>query len=137
MAREFKVAVVMGSSSDEPYMKGAIEELKRQKIPYEVHILSAHRNPEETREFARSARSQGISLIIAGAGYAAHLPGFLASFSDLPVLGVPIPSSELKGIDSLLSIFQMPSGLPVAGFGLGAAGARNAAAFAARLKTIL
>lgn len=128
-----EVAVVMGSPSDEEYAKEATEELKRLGVPFQTFILSAHRNPEETREFALSAREKGIKVIIAIAGYAAHLPGFIASFSDLPVIGVPIPSSPLKGLDSLLSMVQMPRGVPVAVMGIGRSGARNAALYAFRI----
>lgn len=127
------VAVVMGSQSDEEYMKEVTEELERLKISFETLVLSAHRNPEETRKFALSAKEKGIKVIIAIAGYAAHLPGFIASFSELPVIGVPIPSSPLKGIDSLLSMVQMPKGVPVAIMGIGKSGARNAALYAARI----
>jgi len=128
-----EVAVVMGSTSDEEYAKEVVEELKKLGISFQTFILSAHRDPDQTREFALSAREKGIKVIIALAGYAAHLPGFIASFSDLPVIGVPIPSSPLKGFDSLLSMVQMPKGVPVAVMGIGRSGARNAALYAFRI----
>ncbi len=133
---EFKVAVVAGSKSDEKYVKIAEEVLKEKNISYETVFLSAHREPEKTRKFALEAEKKGFNLIIAIAGYSAHLPGFLASFSSLPVIGVPIPSSPLFGLDSLLSMVQMPKGVPVAVMSVGEAGAKNAALFAERVKAL-
>lgn len=128
MARDaVKVAVVMGSQSDWPIMQHAIEQLEAFGVAYEAKVVSAHRTPELLFEFADSARSNGIAVIIAGAGGAAHLPGMIASKTTLPVLGVPVPSKYLKGMDSLLSIVQMPKGIPVATYAIGEAGAANAA----------
>jgi len=122
-----KIAVVMGSQSDWPVMKNAVEQLEAFGVPYEAKVVSAHRTPELLFEFADTARANGFAVIIAGAGGAAHLPGMLASKTTLPVLGVPVPSRYLKGMDSLLSIVQMPKGIPVATFAIGEAGAANAA----------
>ena len=122
-----KIAVVMGSQSDWPVMKHAVEQLQAFGIPYQAKVVSAHRTPELLFEFADSARANGFSAIIAGAGGAAHLPGMLAAKTTLPVLGVPVPSKHLKGMDSLLSIVQMPKGIPVATYAIGEAGAVNAA----------
>ena len=122
-----KVAVVMGSQSDWPVMQHAVEQLESFGVAYEAKVVSAHRTPDLLFEFATSARSNGFSVIIAGAGGAAHLPGMLASKTTLPVLGVPVPSKHLKGMDSLLSIVQMPKGIPVATYAIGEAGAANAA----------
>ena len=122
-----KIAVVMGSQSDWPVMKHAVEQLEAFGVPYEAKVVSAHRTPELLFEFADTARANGFAAIIAGAGGAAHLPGMLASKTTLPVLGVPVPSRYLKGIDSLLSIVQMPKGIPVATYAIGEAGAANAA----------
>lgn len=122
-----KVAVVMGSQSDWPVMQHAVEQLEAFAVAYEAKVVSAHRTPELLFEFAESARDQGISVIIAGAGGAAHLPGMIAAKTTIPVLGVPVPSKYLKGMDSLLSIVQMPKGIPVATFAIGEAGAANAA----------
>jgi 5-(carboxyamino)imidazole ribonucleotide mutase len=122
-----KVAVVMGSQSDWPVMKYAVEQLESFGVAYEAKVVSAHRTPDLLFEFAESARDNGFAIIIAGAGGAAHLPGMLASKTTLPVLGVPVPSRYLKGMDSLLSIVQMPKGIPVATYAVGEAGAANAA----------
>ncbi len=122
-----KVAVVMGSQSDWPVMKNAVEQLEAFGVPYEAKVVSAHRTPELLFEFADTARANGFAVIIAGAGGAAHLPGMLASKTTLPILGVPVPSRYLKGMDSLLSIVQMPKGIPVATYAIGEAGAANAA----------
>ncbi len=127
------VAVVMGSKSDAQVMQATLEVLDSLGISYEVGVISAHRNPEKARQFALDARSRGIEVIIAGAGGAAHLPGVLASWTGLPVIGVPLATSELKGIDALLSIAQMPAGIPVATVGVGMAGAKNAAYLAAEI----
>lgn len=128
-----KVWIFMGSKSDAETMAAAEERLKAESIPYEVFVHSAHREPERIRELIAGAPEQGVVAIIAGAGLAAHLPGFIASLTDIPVLGVPLPASTLGGLDSLLSICQMPSGVPVATFAIGKPGAQNAALFAARL----
>ena len=120
------VAVVMGSSSDWETMKHAVEMLERFDVPYEKHIVSAHRTPEWLAEFASGAERRGLQVIIAGAGGAAHLPGMVAAHSVLPVLGVPVQSAALNGLDSLLSIVQMPGGVPVATLAIGKAGATNA-----------
>jgi 5-(carboxyamino)imidazole ribonucleotide mutase len=128
-----KVWIFMGSKSDTEIMSLAEDCLRNESIPYEVFVHSAHREPDKIRELIRGARDKGVVAIIAGAGLAAHLPGFIASMTDIPVLGVPIPASTLGGLDSLLSISQMPSGVPVATFGIGKPGAKNAALFASRL----
>ena len=109
-----KVGIVMGSASDLPVVTGAIDTLKQYGVPFEVHVYSAHRTPDETREFARSARANGFGAIIAAAGKAAHLAGAIAANTTLPVIGIPVKSSTLDGIDALLSTVQMPSGMPVA-----------------------
>lgn len=127
------VAIVMGSRSDEQVMQGCTEALEELGVSYEVRVMSAHRAPERVREYAQSARERGIQVLIAAAGGAAHLPGVLASWSTLPIIGVPLPSSDLKGIDSLYSIVQMPPGIPVAAVSVGAWGARNAAYLAAQI----
>ncbi|HEO64012.1 MAG TPA: 5-(carboxyamino)imidazole ribonucleotide mutase [Candidatus Omnitrophica bacterium] len=119
------VAIVLGSDSDLPLIKSGIESLKTFNLPYEVRILSAHRCPDEVRKFARSASKRGIKAIIACAGMAAHLPGVIASFTIVPVIGVPLPSKVLKGVDSLASILQMPAGIPVATMSIGEPGVRN------------
>ncbi len=124
------VAVVMGSDSDWPVMQHAIECLEKFGIVHRVQVVSAHRTPDLLAEFAKTARDKNISCIIAGAGGAAHLPGMLAANTTIPVLGVPVPSEHLQGKDSLLSIVQMPRGIPVATFAIGKAGAINAALFA-------
>lgn len=124
------VAIVMGSTSDWEMMKPAVDILKSFGIAHEIKILSAHRLPDETAEFASTAKARGLKAIIAGAGGAAHLAGVIAAKTTLPVLGVPVPSKYLKGMDSLLSIVQMPRGIPVATFAIGEGGAANAAIFA-------
>ena len=123
------VGIVMGSESDANLMKPALQALEQLGIEYEVSIISAHRTPEKARQYGQSAQKRGIEVIIAGAGMAAHLPGVLASWTTIPVIGVPLPSGDLKGVDALLSIVQMPGGVPVASVGIG--GAKNAAYFAA------
>ena len=123
----------MGSSSDWETMQGAADTLDSLHIAHEVRVISAHRTPDLLFEYAESARERGLKAIIAGAGGAAHLPGMTAAKTSVPVLGVPVQTKALGGIDSLLSIAQMPSGIPVATFAIGAAGARNAALFAAAL----
>jgi 5-(carboxyamino)imidazole ribonucleotide mutase len=127
------VAVVMGSKSDAEVMKGTTDALEAMGISYEVVVVSAHRTPEKVRSFGLSAREKGFEVIIAGAGYAAALPGVIASWTDLPVIGVPLPSSDLKGVDALYAIVQMPSGIPVAAMTIGAAGAKNAGYMAAAI----
>ena len=125
-----RIGVVMGSNSDWPVMQHAVEQLTAFEVPHEARVVSAHRTPELLFEYAANARERGLQCIIAGAGGAAHLPGMLAAKTTLPVLGVPVPSRYLKGQDSLLSIVQMPKGVPVAIFAIGEAGAANAALFA-------
>lgn len=127
------VSIIMGSVSDLPTMQSTIDTLKKLNVTYEVKIISAHRMPEEMLQFAKSASSRGVKVIIAGAGGAAHLPGMVASSTDLPVIGVPIQSKALNGLDSLLSIVQMPGGVPVATMAIGKAGAVNAAILAAKI----
>jgi len=127
------VAVVMGSKSDAEAMQPTLDVLTQLGIDYEVNVISAHRTPEKARQYGLAARSKGIEVIIAAAGGAAHLPGVLASWTTLPVIGVPLASSELKGIDALYSIVQMPGGIPVASVAIGNAGAKNAAYLAAEI----
>ena len=127
------IGIIMGSQSDWETMQHAASALDRLNIGYETRIVSAHRTPERLYEYGRTARSRGLRAIIAGAGGAAHLPGMIASLTALPVLGVPIESRALGGMDSLLSIVQMPAGIPVATFAIGQAGAVNAALFAAAI----
>ena len=124
------IGVVMGSNSDWHIMSKAVEQLEAFGIPHEYKVVSAHRTPDLLFEYASTAKERGLKCIIAGAGGAAHLPGMLASKTLLPILGVPVPSKHLKGIDSLHSIVQMPAGIPVATFAIGEAGATNAALFA-------
>lgn len=124
------IGVVMGSSSDWPVMQKAVEQLEAFGINYEAKVVSAHRTPDILTSYAESAKQRGLACIIAGAGGAAHLPGMLAASTTIPVLGVPVPSKYLRGEDSLLSIVQMPKGIPVATFAIGEAGAANAALFA-------
>ena len=128
------VGVVMGSDSDWNVMQLACDVLKEFMVPFEAQVLSAHRMPDERFAYAVSARTRGLRAIIAGAGGAAHLPGMLASKTVIPVLGVPIPSKYLRGEDSLLSIVQMPRGIPVATFAIGEAGAANAALYAVQMR---
>jgi 5-(carboxyamino)imidazole ribonucleotide mutase len=127
------VGIIMGSTSDWETMQAAADLLDKLSIPYEVRVVSAHRTPDLLFEYASSARSRGLEAIIAGAGGAAHLPGMAASKTSLPVLGVPVQSKTLGGLDSLLSIVQMPAGIPVATFAIGVAGATNAALCAAAI----
>jgi 5-(carboxyamino)imidazole ribonucleotide mutase len=127
------VGIIMGSSSDWETMQGAAEVLDSLGIAHEVRVVSAHRTPDLLFEYASAARERGLKAIIAGAGGAAHLPGMTAAKTSVPVLGVPVQTKVLNGIDSLLSIAQMPSGIPVATFAIGAAGAKNAALFAAAI----
>ena len=128
-----KVAVIMGSKSDMDIMKNTADVLGKMGIDHEILVMSAHRQPEKVQAFCSSARDNGIEVIIAGAGAAAHLPGVIASWTTLPVIGVPIASSELNGVDSLYAIVQMPAGIPVATVAIGVAGAKNAAYLAAQI----
>jgi 5-(carboxyamino)imidazole ribonucleotide mutase len=127
------IGIIMGSQSDWPTMQAAAVVLDELKVPYETCVVSAHRTPDRLYAYAKSAEQRGLKAIIAGAGGAAHLPGMTASMTLLPVLGVPVLSRTLKGLDSLLSIAQMPGGIPVATFAIGEAGAKNAGLFAAAL----
>lgn len=136
MSNKTKVAVIMGSDSDMPVMEGAVKALKENGIACEVRILSAHRSPDDAAKFAKAARKRGVKVIIAGAGGAAHLAGVVASHTTLPVIGVPMETRELKGIDSLLSTVQMPSGIPVATVTIGKAGAKNAAILALQILSL-
>ena len=131
--RKTPVGIIMGSQSDWETMKHAAEMLDELKIPYESRIVSAHRTPDRLYEYAKTARERGLKVIIAGAGGAAHLPGMVASMTTLPVLGVPVETRTLKGLDSLLSIAQMPGGIPVGTLAIGTAGAKNAALLAASI----
>src|SRR5689334_3725531 len=127
------VGIIMGSTSDWETMRAAAEALDKLGVPYETKVVSAHRTPDLLFEYAASAQARGIEVIVAGAGGAAHLPGMAASKTTLPVLGVPVQSKALNGLDSLLSIVQMPAGVPVATFAIGSAGATNAALCAAAI----
>ena len=128
-----KIGILMGSKSDADLMGEAARILEEFEVPHEMKVLSAHRTPQETSEYAQSAEGRGIQALIAGAGYAAHLAGALAAHSTLPIIGVPLEASSLKGLDSLLSTVQMPKGIPVACMGIGKAGAINAALFAVQI----
>ncbi|MCK5352325.1 5-(carboxyamino)imidazole ribonucleotide mutase [bacterium] len=128
-----KIGILMGSKSDADIMGEAARILEEFGVPHEMKVLSAHRTPQETSEYAQSAESRGIQALIAGAGYAAHLAGALAAHSTLPIIGVPLDASSLQGLDSLLSTVQMPKGIPVACMGIGKAGAINAALFAVQI----
>ena len=128
-----EIAIIMGSTSDWPTMEHAANVLDALKISYEAKVISAHRTPDRLVDFAKSAQKAGFKVIIAGAGGAAHLPGMCASMTQLPVLGVPVQSSTLSGLDSLLSIVQMPGGVPVGTLAIGKAGAKNAALLAASI----
>jgi 5-(carboxyamino)imidazole ribonucleotide mutase len=132
-SNSFFVSIVMGSTSDWETMRHAAEQLKALGINAETRVVSAHRTPDLLADFAKTAESRGIKVIIAGAGGAAHLPGMIAANTAVPVLGVPVESRVLRGVDSLLSIVQMPAGVPVATFAIGVAGAKNAALFAAAI----
>jgi 5-(carboxyamino)imidazole ribonucleotide mutase len=127
------VGIIMGSTSDWETLRNAAETLERLRVPHEIRVVSAHRTPDLLFEYAGSARERGLEVLIAGAGGAAHLPGMAAAKTSLPVLGVPVQSKTLNGLDSLLSIVQMPAGIPVATFAIGVAGATNAALFAAAI----
>ena len=127
------VGVVMGSRSDLPTMRAACEALRELGVPFEAEVVSAHRTPDRLTEYAATAADRGLKVIVAGAGGAAHLPGMLAASTDLPVLGVPVQSRALSGLDSLLSIAQMPGGVPVGTLAIGTSGAKNAGLLAARI----
>lgn len=127
------VGIVIGSKSDTETMQATIDVLRDMGIDYELSVISAHRTPEKARQYATTARERGIEVIIAAAGMAAHLPGVLASWTTLPIIGVPLAGGELKGIDALYSIVQMPAGIPVACVAVGSAGAKNAAYLAAEI----
>jgi len=131
-----KVAILLGSKNDLPKIQGCFEILEYFGISHEVKILSAHRTPKRTSKFSRQACNKGLEVIIAGAGWSAHLAGVMASETTLPVIGVPIASSPLNGLDALLSTVQMPGGIPVATMSIGKAGARNAAIFAAQILSL-
>ncbi len=128
-----KVSVVIGSKNDQPIIQPALDILQQLGIEYEFLVMSAHRNPDKVREYASKARENGIEVIIAAAGLAAHLPGVIASLTTIPVIGVPLPAGDLKGVDSLFSIVQMPAGVPVACMGIGSTGAKNAALLAGQI----
>jgi 5-(carboxyamino)imidazole ribonucleotide mutase len=132
-AKQAPVAIIMGSRSDWPILRHAAELLEGLGVAYEAKVVSAHRTPDRMYSFAKGAKAQGFKVIIAAAGGAAHLPGMTASLTELPVLGVPIESKALKGMDSLLSIVQMPAGIPVGTLAIGEAGAKNAALLAAKI----
>jgi phosphoribosylaminoimidazole carboxylase PurE protein len=127
------VCVAMGSASDAEVMKGCTDTLKELDIPHEVRVMSAHRTPDRTREVTEGAVARGVEVMVAGAGWAAHLAGVIAAHTSLPVIGVPIDSSPLQGLDALLATVQMPPGVPVATMALGKGGAKNAAVLAARI----
>jgi len=133
MSAAAPVAIIMGSRSDWPVLRHAAEMLDQLGVAYEAKVVSAHRTPERMYSFAKGAKAAGVKVIIAAAGGAAHLPGMTASLTDLPVLGVPIESKALKGMDSLLSIVQMPAGIPVGTLAIGEAGAKNAGILAAKI----
>ena len=128
-----KVAILMGSETDRPVMEAALPYLDHFQVPYEIHVLSAHRNPDEVARFAAAARENGFGVLIAGAGMAAHLAGAVKAHSTLPVIGVPLPGGVADGLDALLSTVQMPKGVPVAAMSVGKAGAINAAVLAAEI----
>ena len=133
MSEKPVVAIVMGSDSDLPVMESTVEALKQFGVPFELHVLSAHRSPEAVHTFASEAEKRGLKILIAGAGGAAHLAGVLASLTCLPVIGVPMPTDRMGGLDSLLSTLQMPRGVPVATMGVGKSGAQNAALLAVQI----
>lgn len=130
---EVMIGIVMGSDSDLPVMQGCVEQLNKFGLSFEITVASAHRSPERAAQYAATARERGVKIIIAAAGMAAHLAGVLAAHTTLPVIGVPIDSSSLNGLDALLSTVQMPPGVPVATMGIGKAGAKNAAILAVQI----
>ncbi|MFK7851473.1 MAG: 5-(carboxyamino)imidazole ribonucleotide mutase [Akkermansiaceae bacterium] len=130
------VGIIMGSTSDWPTMEHAARVLKDFGVPFEAEVVSAHRTPDRLVEYAKGAKAKGLKCIIAGAGGAAHLPGMVAAMTELPVLGVPVESKVLKGVDSLLSIVQMPAGIPTATFAIGKAGSTNAGLFAVSMLAV-
>ncbi len=134
--QKIPVGIIMGSRSDWPVMQRATEMLDALGVGYETKVVSAHRTPDRLSEYAKTAKSRGLKVIIAGAGGAAHLPGMTAAMTQLPVIGVPVASKNLKGLDSLLSIVQMPAGVPVATVAIGDAGAANAGLFAAAILAV-
>lgn len=136
MKSKLKVSIVMGSKSDYPTMKFCEDILKKLKVKFETNIVSAHRTPDRMFKFAKSAEDNNISVIIAGAGGSAHLPGMIASLTTIPVIGVPVESKKLKGLDSLLSIVQMPKGIPVGTLAIGESGAFNAGLYAASIISV-
>jgi phosphoribosylaminoimidazole carboxylase PurE protein len=136
MASAAKVGIIMGSDSDLQVMMAAVDFLKKMGVAYEITVASAHRTPARAAEFAETARARGVQVIIAGAGMAAHLAGVLAAHTTVPVIGVPIDSSPLKGMDSLLATVQMPPGIPVATMAIGRAGAKNGAIFACQILAV-
>ena len=127
------VGIILGSKSDTDAVQPALDILKELGIDYEVNVISAHRNPEKARQYGQTARQRGLEVIIAAAGGAAHLPGVMASWTTIPVIGIPLPGGELKGVDALYSIVQMPAGIPVACVAVGLAGVKNAAYLAAEI----
>lgn len=131
------IGIIMGSQSDWETMKNAADVLDALNVPYETKIVSAHRTPDRLYDYAKTAKSRGLKVIIAGAGGAAHLPGMAAAMTPLPVLGVPVQSRTLKGLDSLLSIVQMPGGVPVGTLAIGSAGAKNAGLMAAEIMALM
>ena len=131
-----RVGIVIGSQNDQELVAPAVQVLQEFDVPHEVSVMSAHRSPERVRSYALSAQGRGLKVLIAAAGYAAHLPGALAAWSPLPVIGIPLPTSDLKGVDSLLSIVQMPGGVPVACTGIGKSGAKNAALLAVQILAV-
>jgi phosphoribosylaminoimidazole carboxylase PurE protein len=131
-----KVGILMGSESDAPVMREAAKLLEGFEVPYEMKVRSAHRTPQETADYVQSAEGRGLQVLIAGAGFAAHLAGALAAHSTLPIIAVPLDSSPLKGLDSLLASVQMPQGVPVACMSIGKAGAVNAALFAIQILSV-
>ncbi|NQT75765.1 MAG: 5-(carboxyamino)imidazole ribonucleotide mutase [Candidatus Omnitrophica bacterium] len=133
--KKILVGIIMGSKSDSETMRETEKVLKEYKIPYEINVLSAHRDPEKVRSYAKSARKRGLKVLICGAGMSAALSGVVSSYTDLPVIGVPIYTTALKGVDSFLSTMQMPAGVPVACVAIGKAGAKNAAHLARRILT--
>ncbi len=133
MPDETRIAIVAGSDSDCPHLEGAVEFLEEMEIDYELHVMSAHRSPEKVSAFAEEAEERGLKVILAAAGGAAHLAGVVAAHTRLPVVGIPISTDRMGGMDSLFSTVQMPGGVPVASVGLGSSGGENAAVFAARI----